>query len=309
MANPFDIANFNLTNFAQILPDVLDSNPKTVEYTYKDANGNILTKNVENRGLFKKHLWDDVGGALGQFNRTFYVDQENGDDTNDGSSDNPLKTINAAIGKMPIGGYATLYIIGDYDFSGSVSLLNKDILISLGSSNVFTIHSFYNSSHNTCSRLNCSGYCRIGFRGRDGSNRAQIKFIADQVNDDLGWDSYIQFITKNSRATIDVYLHNCELILNSDSTHNLDFSTASDGHSTNFIHFSGYNSKIIYDPDNLYGKLINGLGAGSVVRTTNIVLEKVDGSSGDWADVISGIIRDADSGNPINLLSDHNFSS
>jgi len=131
MANPFDIANFNLTNFANIYPDVMDSDPKTVEYTYKDANGNIKTKNVENRGLFKKHIWDDVGGALGQFDRTFYVDAENGDDNNDGSSSNPFKTIEKAANASPIGARTVIYLRSDISQGIYGNLHNKRIFVFL----------------------------------------------------------------------------------------------------------------------------------------------------------------------------------
>jgi len=126
MANPFDIANFNLINFANVLPDVLDSDPKTIEYTYKDVNGNIKTKNVENRGLFKKHIWDDVGGALGQFKRTFYVDAENGDDNNVGNYNNPFKTLYKALNSIPHGGRGVVVLLSDLE------LANEPTAIQIG---------------------------------------------------------------------------------------------------------------------------------------------------------------------------------
>ncbi len=139
MANlPFDNANFNLTNFANIYPDIMDSTPKTIEYQYKDANGNIQTNSIANRGEIKQQLWDDVGGALGQFDRTFYVDAVNGDDNNTGSSSAPFKTIKKAVDSVPIGGIGKIYLIGSGDndnpttftfLSGNVSITKKNITI------------------------------------------------------------------------------------------------------------------------------------------------------------------------------------
>jgi len=57
MANPFDIANFNLVNFANTYPDVFDlSTSKTVEVVYKDANGNIATRQIDNIGRVKENF-------------------------------------------------------------------------------------------------------------------------------------------------------------------------------------------------------------------------------------------------------------
>ena len=84
MANlPFDIANFNLTNFANIYPDLMDSTPQDVTYQYKDSNGNILTKTIANRGKFQDYVWSDAKSAL---YKVYYVDPVNGDDGNDGLS-------------------------------------------------------------------------------------------------------------------------------------------------------------------------------------------------------------------------------
>jgi len=128
----FDIANFNLTSFADAMPDLIDSTPKMVEVLQKDANGNLVTKNIANRGMFKKQIWDDVGGALGQFNKTVYVDQTNGDDNNTGAENNPFKTIKKACNSIPIGAYGIIVIKGDYNtdsLNENIVLINKNITI------------------------------------------------------------------------------------------------------------------------------------------------------------------------------------
>lgn len=51
MALPFDVANFNLIEFANIYNDFIDTNnPKTIQVQLKDENGNIVTKNIDNVG-------------------------------------------------------------------------------------------------------------------------------------------------------------------------------------------------------------------------------------------------------------------
>ena len=125
----YDIANFNLLNWANATPDLYDSDPKLVDITLKDANGNLITKSVQNRGMFKKAIWDDVGGALGQFNRIFYVDSQNGDDNNDGSSDSPFKTLAKAISATPIGGQVTINLLSDYTLEQDIDIGKRYVKI------------------------------------------------------------------------------------------------------------------------------------------------------------------------------------
>jgi hypothetical protein len=129
MALPFDIANFNLVNFANAYNDLFDSTPKDVQVQLKDSNGNIVTKTVANRGKFKQQLWDDVGGALGQFNKTFYVDADNGDDNNDGSSATPFQTIEKALKSILVKG--TIVLNSDVHLTSAVMLPFVSILINL----------------------------------------------------------------------------------------------------------------------------------------------------------------------------------
>ncbi len=143
MAN-FDIASFNLINWANATPDLYDSVPKNVEIVQKDANGNLFTKTIANRGMFKQQLWDDVGGALGQFNRTFYVDAVNGDDNNTGASDAPFKTIKKAVDSVPVSGMGKIYFLNDYDFTdGKIPVLQKNITLFI---NKYVINVPVNSS-------------------------------------------------------------------------------------------------------------------------------------------------------------------
>jgi len=139
MATPFDVANFNLTNFADNYNSIFDSTPATVSIDVKDDLGNITTKSVENRGLFKQQLWDDVGAAVGQFNKTVYVDAINGDDLNSGSSTSPLKTLSKSFSSIPISGAGTIVFLSDIDIANETAnslFSDRSISISL---NGFTL--------------------------------------------------------------------------------------------------------------------------------------------------------------------------
>ena len=114
MANLFEIASFNLHEFAKRFWDTY-GNPTQmdVQVPQKDANGNVTIYSVPNRAKFKQQIWDDVGSALGQFNRSFYVDAVSGDDTNNGTNSSPFKTLKKAIQSIPVSGYATISLMSD----------------------------------------------------------------------------------------------------------------------------------------------------------------------------------------------------
>lgn len=86
--------------------------PKDVPFDYPDANGNLTTTQMPNMAKFRHQVWDDVGGALGQFSPTYYVDHANGDDNNSGSSSAPFKTIKKAVDSAPAMSVITIVLKG-----------------------------------------------------------------------------------------------------------------------------------------------------------------------------------------------------
>lgn len=84
--------------------------PENVTVDMIDDNGNLTTATLPNVALFRKRVWDDVGGALGQMSRSFYVDAINGDDSNIGDYNHPFRTLKRAIDSLPICGKGNIQI-------------------------------------------------------------------------------------------------------------------------------------------------------------------------------------------------------
>jgi len=61
------------------------------------------------------------------WNQTFYVDQQNGSDDNDGSQNAPFFSIQKAIDSAPVGGFCKIHIIGDYDFKTNCYICRKSV--------------------------------------------------------------------------------------------------------------------------------------------------------------------------------------
>lgn len=116
MAN-FDIASFNLLNWANSVVDLYDSTPKIVEIIQKDVNGDLVTTQVQNLGYMKENLQSILTNAANSNTYTYYVDQTNGDDTNAGTSDSPFKSLDKAISVLKPYSINNIIIEGDYTLS------------------------------------------------------------------------------------------------------------------------------------------------------------------------------------------------
>ena len=238
------------TNAANIFRKMYDLhyNPKPldVELPYIDENGNLLIAKQMNNAKFRKRVWDDVGGALGQFNRTFYVDVVNGDDNNTGTSDSPFKTIKKAVDSVPVGGNGIIILLNDYDLSNEASniyIKGKKILIRLNGytltksdSRCFVVTDFFGyikiyAGNGTTSTINITdntsglirfvdtiGTCILGdydsvlninVKGKIvESLRSQIKGYAIRCNfTGLSDDTYIDTVITRDANQVDFHTH------------------------------------------------------------------------------------------------------
>jgi len=298
-ALPFDVANFNLINFANIYPDLMDSVPKDVTYQYKDANGNIQTVTIANRGKFKQQLWDDVGGALGQFNRTFYVDADNGDDNNDGSSDAPFATLQKAVDSVPIGGFGHIILNSNYD--GIFNSALKNIYIEIASDKTWKIPDGQRNLVNGCS-VGILNYGHLYVEKLDSdSNNSGDNNCAFFVTDYEKYP-YLAQITN-------VYLVNIDSS-NPIKVDNDRYLAGSRNWGTSQgmqINLAVYNIKCS-DDFTLDGKLLflrNGAGSFQWNNLNNDDSFKVVDSDGNAVDItttVDGIIKDSN-GVPRNIIS------
>ncbi len=115
MAVPFDIASFNLISMADNIVALGSSNPATLSIPQKDENGNLITVNMYNRGWWMQKIWDDVGAAVGQLMKTFYLDTDPavGNDLNPGTAAEPFLSVKKALQAAAPGAYVTIYLKKD----------------------------------------------------------------------------------------------------------------------------------------------------------------------------------------------------
>jgi len=139
--------------------------------------------------------------------RTFYVDAENGDDNNNGSSSAPFKTIKKACDSIPNGGYGTIYLSAGQIFHISVSVgLNNKTIIMYGdaSNNSKIIFDTYNDDNYNYSRS-------IGL----SNSRLMIRYCilenAEKSDSNLPWavNDWSPPILNNKNGYIQLY--NCTI--------------------------------------------------------------------------------------------------
>jgi len=293
----FDIASFNLINWANATPELYDDNPQLVSIIQKDANGNLFIKQVKNRGLIKKELWDDVGGALGQFSRVFYVDQLNGNDSNEGIADAPFKTIKKAVYATPIAGACDILLIGDYYLKASENRTNISGGRKVRIFGAYTGNEKLTLEYDTqvCFALYTKSMLTLGLdievKQTTGDNIIKNIVLTDE-------ESFFQ-ITNNKKATV-----------NQGSTVNSNVIFTSDYVSLTYCRRSTINYMNTDFNTNSYNNIAL-MKIGFTARA-NIAFSNIDGNTADATNVkplMQGIVFDVDSGNPINLLCNLNLSN
>ena len=297
----------NNTNAANVFRKMYDlhynPNPLDVPFEYIDENGNKVTTTIKNVAGFRKRIWDDVGGALGQFSRTFYVDADNGDDSNAGSSDSPFKTIKKAVNSTPVGGKAIIRLKGDF-------LIEEDY---------FDVHFTADNKMLRFYKTDDNG-ANVTFKWvADSTNAYQaiagfafnncyvvfgegINFYETGFDDNLTKSSFRSIVNRYSRGSVILFTYNT-IEMENMCIHLADVSNVG-----NSIEIYQPNLKI--DPNN----------TNPIQLSSALISLKYTNSSGYFKDfddndldpatyLISGVIKDADSGNPINVISNINFSS
>ena len=295
--------NTNASNVFRKMYDLhYNPNPLDVPFEYIDENGNKTTTNIANIANFRKKVWDDVGGALGQFSRTFYVDAENGNDNNDGSSGSPFKTAVKALNSGSVGGMVKIYLkTGQTHYIDSnVSVYNKYIYIYKYGSDNTPVLFFKEYTYG-------GKYCFYKIRAINSTILIYgIDVKIDNTDDgDASSENTLVFTGKGSSFNfmyINFYLQDRQYT-----------RILGEFYGPNILNISFIlcNIYLTTDKDQY---VVNLSGSDSSYGTLNLVWRKTtltdqDGNSLDIKDYVTGIVKDSDSGNPVNVISNINFSS
>ena len=294
----------NVANIFRKMYDLhFNPNPLDVPFEYIDENGNKVTTTIKNVAGFRKKVWDDVGGALGQFNRTFYVDADNGDDNNDGSSDSPFKTIKKAVNSVPVGGKGIIKLKGDFlieeeyfkvHFTANNKILAFYPVDSSGSNITFKWVADSTNSYQSIGGFAFNN-CYVLFANG-------INFYETGFDSSLNKSSFRSIVSRFSRE-VTILFHSNTIEMENMEIYYSDVSCGE-------ISIEIYNPNLKIDPNNTNPiQLVNSLISLKYINNSGYFKDFDDNDLDPATYLISGVIRDADSGNPINVLSNINFSS
>jgi hypothetical protein len=259
--------NKNVANVFRKMYDLhYNPNPLDVPFEYIDENGNKVTTNIPNVTNFRKKLWDDVGGALGQFYKTFYVDAVNGDDNNDGSSAHPFKTLQKAVNSVPVGGYGNIILNSDVNLDFIKYVYNKILYFQLKGYKINV--------------LNDSTSMLYGFY--DVGNSI---FIFDGGNLD-GSTIVLPALQSDTSSKIN---------------HPALIKKPTNGHSFSQINLV-YKCGVELNDDGTYGLIETSYSSCSYNIDTNGILTDNTGNNQTWADLVKFVVKDAN-GVPRNVVS------
>jgi len=229
--------------------------------------------------------------------RTFYVDAENGDDSNDGSESAPFKTIQKACGSVPVGGFGYIYLYGGQTFAlnASIILKHKSLFFqNYGNGDRYTITSFYH----------------------DNGSSAWIEHFKLYNSKLVFWNSIFDLPENNTGVNIDhnnngllhckgdqlvsgIHFYYC--IINLNHTGNVLISMHNYGSGAAFSGISLYNVTFNINHSNTYF-ISAGNAPFSLRKGANITVNDNTDDNRTFNDLISGIVKDAN-GVPRNIIS------
>ena len=263
--------------------------PENVTVDMIDDNGNLTTSTLPNVAQFRKTVWDDIGGAIGQMSRTLYVDEVNGDDLNDGSLSSPLKTLHKVVSLTSAGGRSIVYLLSDINISSS-------------------------------SRLNISSGKEFYIRAHETTPNSKINFIIDSGNYCMVVKEKSYFNMQMSIQTINSYdsvnrpaiavIEGSYMSLMNDYANTLLSGTITNsslliGNYSRVVHswLSEINiAKVDISVDVTYSSIIS---VNSIFFIFEIATININGSSAtnqDAIDLTSGVVSDTN-GVPRNIIS------
>ena len=294
-----------------------DPTPQDVELPQLDENGNLITVRIPNRAKIKAEVDGFIAGAettiKGWWESTFHVDANNGDDSNDGSTSAPFRTIHKAVSSVPFGGKGTIKLLSSYtaDSEEIVYVIGRQINIDfsnlievswiriegtdtsapalqfyVGHSGCISFYGNYGSDAKIVLHKNNTGY------PESTSRNSFIRLLSDgNVNS----ASFYFLNTKENYPPIEVYSGG--LVAGFPSSNMRSFK--------NIVfaeHYGKAGSDIIIDKDNGAFLFDFHLGCGALSFLTNCNIKDASGNNLSLADVTLGLVRDSN-GNPRNVIS------
>jgi len=284
----------NNTNAANVFRKMYDlhynPNPLDVPFEYIDENGNKVITTIPNVTNFRKRVWND---ALSGMYKIYFVDETNGNDTNIGTNDNPFKTIQKAIQNIPQGGFGIIYLKNDASISTTVSTGHRHIVFR---------STIDNENASLILNTNATGGPSLVV-DRMGSIRIKCNTVAQNTYDD-NIRSVIATIEGGSiwSSNNDAASINAREIVSSklDIKANTRLTSVQGNLKVDYTDMTTADNTSLLCYINYYAGL--ALHLGSVTLNGNAI------TTDDYSALVTGIIKDADSGNPVNIISNINFS-
>ena len=111
----------NADNQGEFLQHFLGDPAGNVTFKNVAPDGSLITRTIPNLAKFTGDVYSTVGDAL---NLTVYVDAINGDDANDGSATSPKQTVKAVVESTPNGATVRINHHGDVTIDAALEQVN-----------------------------------------------------------------------------------------------------------------------------------------------------------------------------------------
>ncbi len=236
--------------------------------------------------------------------KTFYVDQTNGDDNNDGSSGSPFKTLNKACDSVPTGGFGIINLLSNITITSNIFINSKNIQIIASTDTTITATAYIKETGGTYYNA-CEGFKLIN----GNLSFSKIKLVVpSKANSSYGWawntgviTTGINFSLFNSISGVSFFgvgmTDNTVIYQPSDGCPAI-ITGSTDTAGSAFFQLS--HASIKTDSSQLFS-IVFSIGI-MFFGAYNSILTDTSGNSKSWSDVISGIVKDSN-GVPRNIVS------
>lgn len=286
----------NMYAWIAFIPAFVSATAQNVSITLENANGTTTTTTHPNLAKWMQSVAAAVAGVM---HKAIHVDSVNGNDANSGTLANPFKTIKAAVESMSPRSWVRIYLHGDNhiiddNINGKFQKVEIRGGTGAGGKNSILAKVANNGSVNYL-----YGFVTI----------SDIAFFNTDISYDLSGANTAQdytysplfYLSARAASPLNVQLYGSKVSLPDNPL--ITLATSHQASSAG-ISVSIYNTEV--NSAGTGSKLISLVNASCTLGVSSATLT---GAITDWKELVSGVVRDADSGNPINLVSNINFSN
>ena len=215
----------NIDYIFESFSELIDSEPKSISMNYVREDGSVRNFLFKNVAQYKKELLDSLKFAQNLYEKEIYIDPEDGDDSNTGNGDEPIKTFKEALDRTANIAHTKIILAKDVTINWSDYYLyrvvqktiricsspnNTDakLIVNLDGQDYANFGSILLAEHNGVISIECD----VDIKNEDDEQRWFIGLNGGKV---YQWFNYGKFIAENKAEAVTISIDNNSVFVKS----------------------------------------------------------------------------------------------